>query len=275
MKKSELTPKQVSSVTCPTCGVAIRKSVNEDRTGFYDTTKTALQTDRSSVFAPRRCWRPTRNIRTGNRTRNDFGVNSMDKIGNILASVNVQNGGKGTNGNGTSTLAEFIERNYFPRLDWRLQQPAGNELHIEPSTIKGYKDIWKVHVQESLAASMRLRDFTARGGQFFLESLPQNLSHQTHLRIKNFMRGVFTWGIVSGALDGSNPMEATKAGGQTRRDDSMEGLTETQKLRKKKIQASNEHAYTLEEVAEMLDKLPEPARTVVAVAAFRVSPRAS
>jgi len=80
---------------------------------------------------------------------------------------------------------------------------------------------------------------------------------------------------VSGALDGSDPMEATKAGGQTRRDDSMEGLTETQKLRKKKIQASNEHAYTLEEVAEMLDKLPEPARTVVAVAAFRVSPGAS
>ena len=130
-------------------------------------------------------------------------------------------------------------------------------------------------MQESPAASMRLRDFTVRDGQLFLESLPQNLSHQTHLRIKNFMRGVFTWAIVSGALDGSNPMEATKAGGQTRRDDSMEGLTETQKLRKKKIQASNEHAYTLEEVAEMLDKLPEPARTVVAVAAFRVSPGAS
>jgi integrase len=45
-------------------------------------------------------------------------------------------------------------------------------------------------------------------------------------------------------------------------------LTEKERLRKKKVQASNEHVYTLEEVAEMLDKLPEPARTVCAVAAF-------
>ena len=39
-------------------------------------------------------------------------------------------------------------------------------------------------------------------------------------------------------------------------------------VREKKIRASHEHAYTLEEVADMLDKLPEPARTVCAVAAF-------
>jgi hypothetical protein len=89
------------------------------------------------------------------------------------------------------------------------------------------------------------------------------LSHQTHLRIKNFMRGVFTWAIVSGSLDGSNPMEETKAGGQTKRLDESK-LTE----REKKIQPSNEHAYTLEEIAEMLDKLPEPGRTVCAVAGF-------
>jgi integrase len=187
-----------------------------------------------------------------------------DKIRNILARVNDRNDRRGTNGTGTSTLGELIERNYFPSwLDWRLQQPAGNELHIEPSTIKGYKDIWKVHVQESPVASIRLRDFTARDGQLFLESLPQNLSHQTHLRIKNFMRGVFTWAIVSGALHGSNPMEETKAGGQTKRSDESK-LTE----REKKIHSSNEHVDTLEAVAEMLDKLPQPGRTVCAVAAF-------
>jgi integrase len=63
-------------------------------------------------------------------------------------------------------------------------------------------------------------------------------------------------------------MEETKAGGQTKKEDALKGLTEKERLRKNKIQASNEHAYTLEEVAEMLDKLPEPARTVCAVAAF-------
>jgi integrase len=47
-----------------------------------------------------------------------------------------------------------------------------------------------------------------------------------------------------------------------------DGLTEGQSIRRLKIKASNEHAYTLEGVAEMLNKLPEPARTVCAVAAF-------
>jgi integrase len=143
-----------------------------------------------------------------------------------------------------------------------------NELPIEPSTVKGYQDIFNGHIKNSPAAKIRLRDFAARDGQRFLESLPQQLSHQTHLRIKNFLRGVFTWAISDGAFHGANPMEATKAGGRTKKDESLAGLTEGQKLRKKKIQASHEHAYTLEEVAEMLDKLPEPARTVCAVAGF-------
>jgi integrase len=186
-----------------------------------------------------------------------------EKITSVLVSVNRENAVAGT-----QTLGEFIERSYFPRLDWRLSVPAGNELHIEPSTVKGYKDIWEAHVKNKPIATIRVRDFTTRDGQRFLESLPQHLSHQTHLRIKNFVRGVFTWAIADGAFVGANPMEETKAGGQTKKEDTFKGLTEKERLRKKKIQASNEHAYTLEEVAEMLDKLPEPARTVCAVAAF-------
>jgi integrase len=188
-----------------------------------------------------------------------------DKINAILASVNGQTSG---GADATLTVSEFIERKYFPRLDERLKMPAGNELHIEPSTVKGYNDIWKVHIETNPVAKIRLRDFTTKSGQQFLESLPQHLSHQTHLRIKNFLRGVFTWAIASGTLSGSNPMVETKAGGQTKKDAALTGLTESQKVRKRKIQASHEHAYTLEEVAEMLDKLPEPARTVCAVAAF-------
>jgi integrase len=45
-------------------------------------------------------------------------------------------------------------------------------------------------------------------------------------------------------------------------------LSDGEKLRRAKTLASNNHAYTLLEVAEMLDKLPEPARTICAVAAF-------
>jgi integrase len=186
-----------------------------------------------------------------------------EKITSVLVSVNRENAVAGT-----QTLGEFIERSYFPRLDWRLSVPAGNELHIEPFTMKGYKDIWIADVQHKPIEKIRVRDFTTRDGQRFLESLPQHLSHQTHLRIKNFVRGVFTWAIADDAFVGANPMEETKAGGQTKKEDALKGLTEKERLRKNKIQASDEHAYTLEEVAEMLDKLPEPARTVCAVAAF-------
>jgi hypothetical protein len=93
-----------------------------------------------------------------------------DKITAILASVNRENTVAGT-----LTLGELIERSYFPRLDWRLNVPTGNELHIEPSTVKGYKDIWEVHVKGKPTSKLRLREFTTRDGQRFLESLPQHL----------------------------------------------------------------------------------------------------
>lgn len=188
----------------------------------------------------------------------------QDKISNILAPIN-----RGSAVVKSSfTLGQFIEQSYFPRLKWRLQQPAGNEFHIEPSTEKGYRDIWKVHVQGKAVTRINLRDFTPRDAQRFLELLPQHLSHQTHLRIKNFLRGVFTWAIDDNAFQGINPLEGSKAGGQTKRGGDVPGLTKSQQIRRAKIEASNSHAYTLEEVAEMLDKLPEPARTVCAVAAF-------
>jgi integrase len=162
------------------------------------------------------------------------------------------------------TVEEFVEKNYFPRLDFRLTVPAGNELHIEPSTVDGYKDIFKVHVKSNPAAKLKLQEFKPRDGQKFLDAIPQKLSHQTHLRIKNFLRGVFTWAIADGMYEGVNPMEEAKAGGYSKKS----GAPAPKNIREAKIRASNSHAYTLEEVAEMLDKLPEPARTVCAVAAF-------
>jgi integrase len=193
-------------------------------------------------------------------------VRFADKIAKCRAEINQGH----TNTAGGLTVAEFIEQSYFPRLDWRMKVPAGNEMHIEPSTINSYRDIFKVHVQGSAAGKIKLRDFTARDGQRFQDSLSQELSHQTHLRIKNFMRGVFTWAIADGAYDGINPMETAKAGGWSKKSSapSLAGLPGNERIRREKIRASNEHAYTLEEVADMLDKLPEPARTVCAVAAF-------
>ena len=123
------------------------------------------------------------------------------------------------------------------------------------------------HLQSSRGEQSRREDQATRiqaTGRPAISGLNQKLSHQTHLRIKNFIRGVFAWAIADGAFDGSNPMEETKAGGWSKKSSAPEPKTE----RERKIRESNEHAYTLVEVAEMFDKLPEPARTVCAVAAF-------
>jgi hypothetical protein len=112
-----------------------------------------------------------------------------------------------------------------------------------------------------------MRKFAPNDGQRFLDGLPAHLSHSTNLRIKAFLSGVFTYALVEGVMPGGwNPMDPTKASGLRK---NIEGVNQKELTeREKKIKASNQHAYTLEEVAEMLDKLPEPARTVCAVAAF-------
>ena len=186
------------------------------------------------------------------------------RIAPILARYNVSVPETAASASRTLALsvAEFIEQSYFPRLDWRLQQPAGNEFHIEPSTVKGYKDIFRQHVQPSALAKTKLIDVTEIEARRFAESLNQNLSHQTHLRIKNFMSGVFTWAREDGVFKSANPFENTKVGGTTKKN------FEKMDKRRRKIAESNSHAYTLQEVADMLDKLPEPIRTICAVSAF-------
>lgn len=180
-----------------------------------------------------------------------------DKINHYLTPIN-----EGRVSHGTAlALSDFIEQSFFPRLEWRGNQPAGTEFHIEPSTIKGYHDIFDNHIKGRPEARLPLHQFDSRTAQRFLESLPQTLTHQTHLHVKNFLSGAFRWAIQDGALSGVNPINGSKVGGQTK-------AVKHTDARRIKIQASNDHAYTLNEVAEMLTNLSEPARTVCAVAAF-------
>lgn len=181
------------------------------------------------------------------------------RIKTVLQAVNGATGNAGLDS--TMPLADYVELRYFPRLNQRIQ--LSGALHIEPSTVEGYRDIFKNHVREKLICKTAVRDFDTRYGQGFLESLPQGLAHKTHLRIKAFISGVFTYALQSGVISGVNPMDNTKAGGRSKADESK-----VLSIRERKIRESNKHAYTLEEVAEMMDKLPEPARTVCAVAAF-------
>jgi hypothetical protein len=41
-------------------------------------------------------------------------------------------------------LTEYIESRYFPGLEQRIELSGAN--HVEPSTLKGYRDIFKNHI---------------------------------------------------------------------------------------------------------------------------------
>lgn len=73
-------------------------------------------------------------------------------------------------------------------------------------------------------------------------------SHQTLLRIRSAMSAVFSFAILKGRMLTINPVRETKAAGRR--------------------EVKDTHAYSLEEVEFMVKRLDEPARTLVATAAF-------
>jgi integrase len=162
---------------------------------------------------------------------------------------------------GLLTVEKYINQVYWQRCEQRQNLEGAN--HMEPSTVHGYRKLFQTHIVGKPIASIQLNQLTTKDCQDWLDSIPQNLSHKTHLRIRAFLSGVLTTALQGNVIAGVNPVDPTKAGGLSKGRKESE-LTE----REKKIRASNEHAYTHEEVALMLEKLPEPARTICAVAAF-------
>lgn len=162
---------------------------------------------------------------------------------------------------GLRTLGQYIEHIYWKRCEDRQQLQGAN--HMEPSTIYGYRNMYSKHVSGAEIAKLQINQVTTKDAQEWLDSLPQDISHKTHLRARAFLSGVLTTALQSNVITGVNPMSATKAGGLSKGRKVSE-LTP----REKKIHESNRHAYDHAEIALMLEKLPEPARTIVAVAAF-------
>jgi integrase len=137
---------------------------------------------------------------------------------------------------GSLLLDDFVDRYFLP---W-----VGAEL--KPSTRKFYSEAYDNHIR-SRVGQTRLKDFTARHAQQVLDGIA-GLSHSSLLRIKTAMSAIFSHAIRLGFLLGSNPVREARAKGK-RTDPQL-------------------HAYTLKEVQWMLERLAEPARTVVALAAF-------
>lgn len=122
------------------------------------------------------------------------------------------------------TFVAFIDNHYLP---WAKKS-------LRPSTIKGYEDIYNLHVKSRL--DIRLRDFRTVHGQRLVTSIP-DVGHKTLLRVKSFVSGVITYALREGILDGANPMHPVKVPG-----------------RPKKFKGS---AYSMEEIFAMSEAVEE------------------
>jgi integrase len=117
-----------------------------------------------------------------------------------------------------------------------------------PSTYDGYRKLWTGYLKDRM--TMPLRDFRTVHCEALLRQIVRrrDLSIRTMSHLKHFLSGIFRYAIRTGFLNGTNPVR-----------DAV--------LPKAKAPLET-HAYSLEEVLTMIELLPDPVRTIVAVAGF-------
>ncbi|MGA2814572.1 MAG: tyrosine-type recombinase/integrase [Candidatus Acidiferrum sp.] len=137
------------------------------------------------------------------------------------------------------TVQQFIDLVYLPHA----------ELHKRPSTVKGYRNLYKRYVQ-SHVAGIRLFGFRTRDGQNLLNRVASEhaLSHLTLIHVKSFLSGVFTQAKRVGSLDTGNPMQGVEV--------------------PKGKESDPTHAYSKVEVDKMLSVLQGMPQVAVTVAAY-------
>lgn len=138
----------------------------------------------------------------------------------------------------TMSLNRFIETVYLPYAERQKRR----------STFHGYRNIWRRYIKPD--GDRALREFRNFECEQMLASIArgEDLCRSTLGHIKHFLSGVFRYARRQGVLDSANPVRDV----------------EIPKARP----AGETHGYTLEEEVRMLGILPEPAATIVAVAAF-------
>lgn len=136
------------------------------------------------------------------------------------------------------TLIRFTEDRYLPFV----------EEHKRISTFHGYRNMWRRYLEPR--CDKMLREFRTVDGEKILESIAKEhkLTCTTLAHIKAFLSGVFRYAKRQGVINSENPMRDV--------------------VLPKGKPAGETHAYSLEEITRMLNLLPEPVSTVVAVAAF-------
>ena len=141
------------------------------------------------------------------------------------------------------TLNRFMKTMYLPYAERQKRRP----------TFVGYRNMWKRYIRPN--GDRALREFRTFDCEQMLTSIARNhdLCRSTLGQIKHFLGGAFRYARRQGVLDSPTPVREV----------------EIPRARP----AGETNAYSLEEEVRMLAILPEPAATVVAVAAFTGAPR--
>jgi integrase len=136
------------------------------------------------------------------------------------------------------TLIQFTEDRYLPFV----------EEHKRISTFHGYRNMWRRYLKSR--SDIMLREFRTVDGEHILESIAKEhkLTSTTLAHIKAFLSGIFRYAKRQGVINSENPMRDV--------------------VLPKGEPAGETHAYSLGEITRMLNVLPEPAATIVAVAAY-------
>ena len=146
----------------------------------------------------------------------------------------------------TMRIVDFVEKEHLPKI----------EEHRRASTLKGYKDVWRLHLKGRIGAKT-LREFRTVDGERILADIARldldprtkkPLSKNSLARMKSFLSGVFKQAKRLGILDGVNPIMDVST---------PEGA-----------RAHATFAYSLADVKAIRNAVPEPARTVVLCAAL-------
>lgn len=136
------------------------------------------------------------------------------------------------------TLQEFGEKSYLPHV----------EQQKRPSTYNGYLKMWKRYLRTR--SDRPLREYRTVDCEGMLAEIAHEyeLSTRTLSHVKNMLSGMFRYASRIGVVNTPNPVRDVCV---------PQGKS-----------SADTYAYGLDEITRMLAVLPQPARTVVAVAAF-------
>lgn len=140
------------------------------------------------------------------------------------------------------SLAEFAETVFLPRAEKRLKA----------STYRNYEGDWQRRIKPLVARDRKnLKDYRTFDVQRWLDHISRDgtLAKNSLKGIKAFLSGLFKEARRLGYYDGPNPAQDTRVNPDA-------------------AEPEETYAYVLEEIADILSRLPEPAATMFAIAAY-------